>query len=158
MYVHFVVFRPTLECNIFYFKLEHKRKKVEIFNWYIFIQTVLQSRLPFKITIEPLAEFRLLEDGYKYSCTGIKIVFRRNHLGVLAGGFYFPTLVFSLLSLLSFAIKPEVVSWCIIFSFNSIFVYFEVLKSMLGSWATWFTNYTVFDCFKHICLSKRSNQ
>ena len=76
-----------------------------------------QSRLPFKITLEPLAEFTVIEDGYRYSYTGIKIVFQRNNLGVLEGGFYFPTLVFSLLSLLSFAIKPEMVSYCNIFSF-----------------------------------------
>ena len=76
-----------------------------------------QSRLPFKITLEPLAEFTVIEDGYHYSYTGIKIVFQRNNLGVLEGGFYFPTLVFSLLSLLSFAIKPEMVSYCNIISF-----------------------------------------
>ena len=112
-----------------------------MFNWYNFVETVLQSRLPFKITIEPLAEFRSLEDGFKYPCTGIKIVFRRNNLGVLAGGFYFPTLAFSLLSLLSFAIKPEVVSYCIILliQFYICLLYLEVPKSILGSWAYWFT-------------------
>ena len=133
----------------------------------LFFQTVEQSRLPFKITLEPLAEFTVIEDGYHYSYTGIKIVFQRNNLGVLEGGFYFPTLVFSLLSLLSFAIKPEMVSYCIIFSFiltvfqsriffsslnnnqglglNSQFA--KIVKFILGSWSTWFTDHTVFDCF-----------
>ena len=70
-----------------------------------------QSRLPFKITLESLGELPILEEGRNHSYTGVKMVFRRNNLGLLAGGFYFPTLVFSLLSLLSFAIKPEVVSY-----------------------------------------------
>ena len=83
------------------------------------LQKVQQSRLPFKITMESLDEFHIFEDGYNYSFTGIKLVFTRNNLGLLAGGFYFPTLVFSLLSLLSFAIKPEVVSYFIIFFIHS---------------------------------------
>ena len=116
-----------------------------------------QSRLPFNITLESLEELPILEEGRNHSYTGVKMVFRRNNLGRLAGGFYFPTLVFSLLSLLSFAIKPEVVSYCIIFSFQ-FYIHFGVLTSILGSWSTWFTDHTVFDCFKHICLSKRSNQ
>ena len=69
--------------------------------------------------MESLDEFHIFEDGYNYPFTGIKLVFTRNNLGLLAGGFYFPTLVFSLLSLLSFAIKPEVVSYYIIFFIHS---------------------------------------
>ena len=66
----------------------------------IFFQKVQQSRLPFKITMESLDEFPIFNDGYNYSFTGVKLVFRRSNLGLLAGGFYFPTLVFSLLSIL----------------------------------------------------------
>ena len=131
------------------------QKRVEMFTWYLL--TVQQSRLPFNITLESLEEFPILEEGRNHSYTGVKMVFRRNNLSLLAGGFYFPTLVFSLLSLLSFAIKPEVVSYCIIF-FLRFYIHSGVLTSILGSWSTWFTDHTVFDCFKHICLSKRSNQ
>ena len=70
-----------------------------------------QSRLPFKITLDSLETFTVLEDGYNYSYAGIKINFTRNKLGVLAGGFYLPTLIFSLLTLLSFAINPDVVGF-----------------------------------------------
>ena len=72
-----------------------------------------QSRLPFNITLESLEELPILEEGRNHSYTGVKMVFRRNNLGLLTGGFYFPTLVFALLSLLSFVINPEVVSYCI---------------------------------------------
>ena len=79
-------------------------------NVHLIFQTVQQSRLPFEITLESLGEVPTLEEGLNFSYAGIKMIFKRNNVGLLASGFYFPTLVFSLLSLLSFAIKPEVVS------------------------------------------------
>ena len=68
-----------------------------------------QSRLPFEITLESLEIFKVEEDGYNYTHAGMKINFTRNQLGLLAGGFYVPTFMFSLLSLLSFAISSDMV-------------------------------------------------
>ena len=89
-------------------------RSVKQWNVHLIFQTVQQSRLPFEITLVSLREVPTLEEGLNFSYAGIKMIFKRNNVGLLASGFYFPTLVFSLLSLLSFAIKPEVVSYCII--------------------------------------------
>ena len=90
-----------------YIKVMRSEKQ---WNVHLIFQTVQQSRLPFEITLESLGEFPILEEGLNFSYAGIKMIFKRNNVGLLASGFYFPTLVFSLLSLLSFAINPEVVS------------------------------------------------
>ena len=90
-----------------YIKVMRSEKQ---WNVHLIFETVQQSRLPFEITLESLGEVPSLEEGLNFSYAGIKMIFKRNNLGLLASGFYFPTLVFSLLSLLSFAIKPEVVS------------------------------------------------
>ena len=112
--------KTSLKTKAFKYEIKIYKPWLEMFTCYFEnLQKVQQSRLPFKITMESLEEFPIFEDGYNYSFTGIKLVFRRNNLSLLTGGFYFPTLVFSLLSLLSFAIKPEVVNYCVIFLIHS---------------------------------------
>ena len=75
---------------------------------------VEQSRLPFDITLESQETFTVFEAGYNYSYAGMRIHLKRNSLGLLIGGFYGPTAVFTLLSLISFTINPDVVSFNII--------------------------------------------
>ena len=69
-----------------------------------------QSRLPFEIQIQSEEPFIHFEAGFNYSYTGLRFYFERNDLGLLLGGYYGPTLIFALLSLVSFFINPDVVS------------------------------------------------
>ena len=68
------------------------------------------SRLAFNISLESLKEFEFSQAGYKYSFTGMRITMTRNNYGLLIGGYYGPTIIFSLLSLVSFSINPDIVS------------------------------------------------
>ena len=69
-----------------------------------------QSRLPFEIQVEPIEPYIHIEAGFNYSYAGIRFKFRRNDLGLLLGGYFGPTLIFSSLSLVSFFISPDVAS------------------------------------------------
>ena len=71
---------------------------------------VNQSSLPFTIKLESLDSMTLNVAGFKYSYAQMMIHFKRNSLGLLAGGFYGPTLIFTCLSLISFTINPDIVS------------------------------------------------
>ena len=68
------------------------------------------SRLPFLVSLEGLKEYRFFQAGYYYSFVGMRITLSRNNFGLLVGGYYGPTIIFSLLSLVSFAINPDIVS------------------------------------------------
>ena len=69
-----------------------------------------QSRLPFDISLESLKPFEYVEGGMKYSYAGMRIHLTRNDFGVLIGGYYGPTIIFSMLSLVSYSIKADIVS------------------------------------------------
>jgi hypothetical protein len=68
------------------------------------------SRLAFNVSLESLKEFEFSQAGYKYSFIGMRITLTRNNYGLLIGGYYGPTIIFSLLSLVSFSINPDIVS------------------------------------------------
>ena len=51
-------------------------------------------------------------DNTKHSSTGIRLKFCRNSFGHLTSSFYYPTGCFALLSMISYLIKPDVVSYC----------------------------------------------
>ena len=69
-----------------------------------------QSDLPFHIELERLERFNLTRTGYNYSSTGMRIHIERNNLGLLIGGYYGPTTIFVLLSLVSYSIDADMVS------------------------------------------------
>ena len=69
-----------------------------------------QSRIPFLILLESLKSFQHFEGGWNYSYTGMRIFLTRNDLGLLIGGFYGPTALFSALSLISYSINIDSVS------------------------------------------------
>ena len=71
---------------------------------------VEQAHLPFDIELESLEPFEYIEGEYKYSYAGIRIHLTRNNFGVLIGGYYGPTIIFSMLSLVSYSIKADIVS------------------------------------------------
>ena len=69
-----------------------------------------QSLLPFDITLEPMKTILKYVDGFNYPYAGMRIYLVRHNMGLLAGGFYLPMFLFSTLSLISYLIKPEIVS------------------------------------------------
>ena len=64
--------------------------------------------LPFGLELEVLP-IREIYIGYNFSQAGIIIRIKRDSLGQLLSGYYYPTASFALLSMLSFLINPEVV-------------------------------------------------
>ena len=71
---------------------------------------VEQIKLPFNIDVKVMEPFIKLEDGFKFSYSGMIFQLQRKSIGVLKGEFYLPTSLFSSLSILSYFIKPENVS------------------------------------------------
>ena len=63
-----------------------------------------QTRLPFDISMESLEPFFISFDGYNFSSAGLRLSFRRNRFTLLIGGYYVPTTIFVLLSLVSYSI------------------------------------------------------
>ena len=88
------------------------------------------NRLPFFISLESLPEHVFTQAGYNYSFVGMKMTLTRTNFGLLIGGYYGPTGIFSLLSLASFTINPEIVSILIICSLAKACI--KVLHSHLG--------------------------
>ena len=69
------------------------------------------TRLPYNVSLESVNEYEFFQAGYHYSFVGMRITLTRNNLGLLMGGYYGPTIIFSLLSLVSFTINPDIVSF-----------------------------------------------
>ena len=68
--------------------------------------------LPYSFTMSSKKDYvKLGLDGYYYAYTGIVINIKRQKLDQLMGGFFGPMTIFALLSMISFFIKPEVVSF-----------------------------------------------
>jgi len=70
---------------------------------------VSSTRIPFEMNVESMESFNILDAGYNYSHAGFRIYFYRNIVGGLLSGFYLPTGLLSLISMISFGINPEVV-------------------------------------------------
>ena len=64
---------------------------------------------PFEFQLVTLPTFEREKYNQPYSYTGIILKMRRNSLGQLICGFFYPTAAFALLSMISFLIKPDVV-------------------------------------------------
>ena len=67
------------------------------------------GHLPYHFSILGKKEFTLPNYEFSYPVTGIRIKLKRNQLGILIGGFYVPTAIFSVLSMISFFINPDLV-------------------------------------------------
>ena len=65
--------------------------------------------LGLKIQVESMQPFTILDAGYNYSHAGLRLYFVRYKIGGLMSGFFGPTGLFALLSMISFGISPEVV-------------------------------------------------
>ena len=67
------------------------------------------NRLPYSITVESIPTGITFNEKYSYINSGILFNIRRNDIGQLIGGFYGPTAIFTLISLISFLMDPDVV-------------------------------------------------
>ena len=65
--------------------------------------------LPFLFDLEALPVKEKYDGGYNVSMAGILIRIKRDTLGLLLSGYYYPTTSFALLSMMSFLINPDVV-------------------------------------------------
>ena len=70
---------------------------------------VTSTRIPFDIKVESTQPFNVLDAGYEYSHAGFRLYFKRTKIGGLLSGFFGPTGLFALLSMISFGINPDVV-------------------------------------------------
>ena len=79
--------------------------------------TIENLPFPFDMKIESLPAFNKSNKhlGSVHSRTGICFTMRRNSYGQLLSGFYYSTLSFAVLSLVSFLIKPDIVSTLLLF-------------------------------------------
>ena len=68
------------------------------------------QRLPFQITVQSLNTSIVKSMVWLRSGAGVRFRFARNSIGLLLGGYYGPTATFALLSMVSYIIKPEIVS------------------------------------------------
>ena len=66
--------------------------------------------LPFEFHFEVIAPFTKNYVETNLSYTGMLIKMKRKKFGQLLGGFYYPTTSFALLSMISYVIKPDMVS------------------------------------------------
>ena len=85
------------------FENQHLQNQEESLN-------IKQPHFPFDIKLEILKPNLIPIFGLNYSAAGMRIHFKRNSFSLLTGGFYGPTLIFVLLSLVSFSIDANMVS------------------------------------------------
>ena len=96
--------------------------------------------LPFGIELEVLP-IREEDTGINYSVSqaGMLIRIKRDSLGQLMSGYYYPTTSFALLSMISFLINPDVVRQVFEFAsslFSTVFLYLPniFIHITIGSW------------------------
>ena len=77
------------------------------------VEPIIIDNLPFpfefKLVVMPTFELRNIY-MISYSYTGIALKMQRKSLGQLLCGYFYPTTAFALLSMISFLIKPDIVS------------------------------------------------
>ena len=68
------------------------------------------SRLQYTITVDSIETTMTQSTVYEYVNSGLKLKLQRRNIGQLLGGYFGPTAIFALLSLISFIINPDIVS------------------------------------------------
>ena len=73
---------------------------------------ISDSPFPYEFELKSIPSFEKSYDGHgNYSFTGMIFKMRRNSLGQLLSGYYYPTGSFAILSLISFLINSDQVSF-----------------------------------------------
>ena len=94
-----ITYTRILKPTVIYEKFKSKEKSIPIES----------QNVPFEIKAESITPFLIEKNGLNYSYSGIRIVFKRNSLGLLIGRFYGPTATFSAFSILSYNINIDMV-------------------------------------------------
>ena len=71
---------------------------------------ITNTTTPFIVFVEINPVHELLDS---FPTTGIKIILHRDTIGLLIGSFYMPTGIFAILSITSYVIHPDIVSFFI---------------------------------------------
>ena len=82
------------------------------------------SPLPFEFQLKSLAAKEKYVAKYNVSYIGMQLRIKRNSLGLLLSGYYYPSTSFALFSMVSFIINPDVVSQFL----NLLPISFEVFR------------------------------
>ena len=80
---------------------------------------------PFQFELEALPVFEQILEGATYTYTGMLMRLKRKSLGQLLSGYYYPTATFAFLSMVSFLINPDVVSFNFKFVTKIVLTYCE---------------------------------
>ena len=77
---------------------------------------ISDSPFPYEFELKSIQSFEKSYDGHgNYSYTGMIFKMRRNSLGQLLSGYYYPTGSFAILSLISFLINSDQVNYHLFF-------------------------------------------
>ena len=103
------------QCELFFYapdfaihRLEFSTAVLAKDEWNVENPDVIEYHaLPFRITAKSVDPFPFVMSGYNYSNSGILLGFKRNNFGALLSGYFVPTGLYSLASILSFAIAKE---------------------------------------------------
>ena len=108
--------------------------------------------LPFEFELEALA-MKQTSFNFNSSLVGTLITMRRNSLGQLLSGYYYPTASFALLSMVSFLIDPAVVSRLSKFLIFLGILFLAFFDLFIGSWKNGNDSDPLFDFCKCLQLS-----
>ena len=75
------------------------------------IDPIIIYHSEFEIEVTALTPFQITLEFANYSQAGIHLKMRRKSVGKLLSGYYYPTASFALVSMISFLIDPDVVSF-----------------------------------------------
>ena len=73
--------------------------------------SIESKNVPLKMKAKSITPFLIEMNGYNYSYSGVNIFFERHKLGLLISGFYGPTAIISALSILSYNINIDMVTF-----------------------------------------------
>ena len=68
---------------------------------------------PYEFQLEALPAFEINVNGEIYSFTGALLTLKRKSLGHLMSGYYYPTTAFAILSMISYLIDADIVSFLV---------------------------------------------
>ena len=101
---------------------------------------IILNSLPFPFTVKITEKNPFVEvdkiDNMEYSRAGICMALTRTSKGHLFSGYYYPRTAFALLSMISYLINPDLVSYSITVLINSLKVslIINILKRFLEEW------------------------
>ena len=106
------------ECDFEYWVKEESIIKLNTTSWVWYKKNsindtkntliITNTTTPFIVFVEINPVYELLDS---FPTSGIKIILHRDTIGLLIGSFYVPTGIFAILSIASYVIHPDIVSF-----------------------------------------------